>query len=535
MVDMKNANYSHTWTDIDSLTLKRTYNSRSLHNGLFGFGWCSDYESILKVTPEGNLKIVVCGGGNEVEYVSSSHDFKSTRKTIKQIMYRLKKSKKYTKANLKTIAKRLEYDTWERERYAKLFNIERDVKVGAKYIAYGRSKESIVLKDNVFKRSIGNGSYEKYNLKGQLTYIYDRNGNYFKIAYKKGKIYKVSDNNGKSLTFSFDKKNGKVKSIAGPNNAKLEYRYKGEDLVYSKNSWKNSYTYEYDDLHNLTKVNYPDKTSKTLTYDKDKDWVTSFKDRKNCLETYVYEDDKKNPLNHYWSRVQKKCGKKITNKSSYEFEHRKRADGSRYLHRTAAEVNGKKTEVIYHDKFGKPIRVRANNAITSMTYYETGELKTKSEPFRTLAFYYENKCRKVSKVTSRFYQPKRTTASNKGKAKKLVKTINTSFSYQPLKCNLITAINSTGQKIKLKYDKNGRIASMIDQARKSLKITYDLKVGKPKFITRPGIGTIQVSYDPSGKISKVESKEGPLVATQVAGIFSNLLEIISPASSELGI
>ena len=76
-VDMKNANYSHTWTDISldgtgyNLQLRRTYNSRSLHNGLFGFGWCSGYESKLKVTPEGNIKIVVCGGGNEVEYVSS--------------------------------------------------------------------------------------------------------------------------------------------------------------------------------------------------------------------------------------------------------------------------------------------------------------------------------------------------------------------------------------------------------------------------------------------------------------------------------
>ena len=48
LVDMKNANYSNTWIDMDvpgsgyDLKIVRTYNSRSLFNGMFGFGWCSD-------------------------------------------------------------------------------------------------------------------------------------------------------------------------------------------------------------------------------------------------------------------------------------------------------------------------------------------------------------------------------------------------------------------------------------------------------------------------------------------------------------
>lgn len=65
-----------------------------------------------------------------------------------------------------------------------------------------------------------------------------------------------------------------------------------------------------------------------------------------------------------------------------------------------------------------------------------------------------------------------------------------------------------------------------------VKIKYEAKFGKPSFVTRPGLGTIQVLYRPDGEIAKVESKEGSTVAVQVASIFNNLLDIIAPATSE---
>ena len=51
LVDMKNANYTNTWTDMEipgsgyDFKIIRTYNSRSLFNGIFGFGWCSDFRN----------------------------------------------------------------------------------------------------------------------------------------------------------------------------------------------------------------------------------------------------------------------------------------------------------------------------------------------------------------------------------------------------------------------------------------------------------------------------------------------------------
>ena len=39
---------------------------------------------------------------------------------------------------------------------------------------------------------------------------------------------------------------GRVKEITGPGGIKVEYKFKGEDLVEVKNMWKNKYSYEYD-------------------------------------------------------------------------------------------------------------------------------------------------------------------------------------------------------------------------------------------------------------------------------------------------
>lgn len=54
----------------------------------------------------------------------------------------------------------------------------------------------------------------------------------------------------------------------------------------AKNAWSNTYKYDYDRLHNLTRIFYPDNTTETLTYDTDHDRVTSFEGRNGCTETY---------------------------------------------------------------------------------------------------------------------------------------------------------------------------------------------------------------------------------------------------------
>ena len=92
IVDMRNANYSDTWLDLNlsglgyNFRVSRTYNSRSIFNGMFGFGWCSDFETMIEKLPEGRLKLTECGAGQEITYTPGKYDPAVLEKLTEQII-----------------------------------------------------------------------------------------------------------------------------------------------------------------------------------------------------------------------------------------------------------------------------------------------------------------------------------------------------------------------------------------------------------------------------------------------------------------
>jgi YD repeat-containing protein len=366
-----------------------------------------------------------------------------------------------------------------------------------------------------------------------MIQMYDKNQNYLKLTWNKDVLEQVADNLGRKLTFKYNPLNKKISQIVGPNGLMARYTVKGEDLVEVVDSKNQKNKYSYDDVHNLTRIEFPDKTYKALTYNKDKDWVLSFRNRKGCMETYDYKVSQDDPKNHFWSNVVKKCSGKVTNQSKYEFLHRPRPDGAgMYLYRVRTDVNGDVTDIVYHEVFGKPVSILRGGTRTDYTYYDNGFVHTKKEPGRMMSFEYKNSCQKVSQVTLQFFAEGEKERKPSQAKDKVAKTVKTKFIYEPKKCNLVMADNSDGQTVKLQYDPQGRISQIEDQSKKLVKIRYEAKFGKPWIVTRPGLGAIRVSYKHDGEIAKVESKEGPNVAVQVAGIFNNLLDIIAPATSE---
>lgn len=535
LVDMKNANYAETWTDLMvpgsgyELRVQRTYNSRSLFNGIFGFGWCSDFETRLEVTAESNLMLTECGGGLEIPFTpKATTGSGKVDDTIKTIVSEVKKrnsdlSKKY----FEDLEKELKENNFLRDEFSRQLKLKGKITPGTTFHANGRDVENILMKNNEYIRTMPDGTYQKFNMEGHLTFLYDRNGNYLKLEWKGSQLISVVDNNGRKLNFKYNPANKKVQEISGPNGLVAKYKFVGEDLKEATNSWKATFKHEYDDLHNMTKIEFPDKTTKTLTYNKDRDWVTAFKDRRGCTETYSYDVDKEDPKNHYWSTVVKKCGKEVTNKSTYEFFHRMRRDGlAKYLYRVRSDVNDNVTDITYHEVFGKPVTVTRNKETVIYNYFDNGLVKSRRDSQKQMNFEYKNSCQKVSEVATYILDPK------KPDLKKPAKIITTKFIYEDKKCNLSAAQNSEGQSVKIQYDARGRIAVIEDQSKKIVKIKYEERFGKPWVVTRPGLGTITVSYKSDGQIDKVDSKEGPNVAVQVASIFNNLLDIIAPATAE---
>lgn len=532
VVDMKNANYSNTWVDLTvpgtgyDMRVARSYNSRTLYSGIFGFGWCSEFETTLEVLAEGNLKLTECGAGQEAIFTPRNFDKKDMDKFLATLVQKMKASEKtkQPESYYSTLTKELLDDEDKRSKLARQHGLQLPVKEGQVFLANGREVETITFNKTYYTRSLPDGSLMRFSAdgKGRLIAMYDKNGNFLKLDWDKNNLKEVVDNNGRKLSFKYFQ-NGKVQKVSGPNALSAEYKFANlDDLSWVKNGWGNIYKLHYDDLHNLTKVDYPDGTYLALSYDKQKDWVKSFTDRQGCVESYNYESAKDDPKNHYWSTVKKVCGKEVLADNRYEFWYKVRADGKSYLHRVLTSVNNDTTDVVYHEVFGRPLSILRNKDKVTFSYYENGLVQTKSQAGARFEYNYDDKQKKVSRVTAVFNDPK---------GKQLAKKVS-EFKYDG-KGNLTYAQNSDGQKVTMTYDMRGRIQTITDQAKKVVKIQYEERFGKPTIVTRPGLGTITVSYKPSGEINKVESKEGPQVATQVASTFNNLLDIIAPATAEI--
>jgi YD repeat-containing protein len=535
LVDMNNASYSNTWVDMDlpgggyEMKIVRAYKSRTLYNGMFGFGWCSNFETKLETTSEGNIKISECGDGQEIIYSAREISKKDVDTTITQIMTKMKADPKIKATSpdyFKKISTQLSEDDEQRAQFARQYGVIVPIKEGTKFMANGKEVENVVLTKTFYTRNLPDGSFQRFDLNGRITHMYDKNGNFLKFEYDKDMLKELEDNNSRKLAFKYYP-NKKVKQITGPNGLISEYKFSSqEDLIWSKNMWARKesdfYSYDYNEFHNLTKATFPDKTFSVIKYDNLKDWVTTFTDREKCVENYKYEFSQNDPKFHYWSSVVKICGKETVANNRYEFWHKQLPSGQVILSRVLTSVNGSTNDITYHDTFGKPVSIKRNNEKITFDYFADGLIKFKATPLIKMEFTHDSTTKKVATVKTNFF-------NEKGK---VISSRQTSFKYDA-KGNLTYAENSDGQKVTMSYDEKGRISSILDQAKKVVKIDYEDRFGKPNVVSRPGLGTIKVSYKPNGDIAKVDSPEGQTVASQVASTFNNLLDVIAPATQEL--
>lgn len=531
IVDIRSAGYSKTFVDFKSetkgfeFTLERTYNSRSLFNGLFGFGWCSNFETNLETLPDNSIKVTECGGGLENFYYLKNKSANITLQTdliLKQIQ---KKKIKMNVKNLKQLKKDLTQSQTLRADFLKALDIKGAVKKGLTYYRSGSSSEYITVTNNGYKRTLPNGIKEVFSNQGKITRFFDKNGNAIDIKWKNNFVQAI-DNLGNKLSLNLDSSTKKVKMAKFNKKIKASYKFVGEDLMRATNSYKETFTYTYNSFHDLTQTTYPNKTTETIKYNQKKDWVVGFKDRKGCQESYKYAKNPKNP-DHYFSTVEKKCGRKIVNKSKYEFWNKSLANGGKYLHRARAHVNGRlKTDIIYHPKFGSPVSFYKNGMRTHRTYYKNGFLRSKSNPYKIVEYKkYISPCGKPSSVIVKHKNTR---------TKKIVKTEVISFSFKP-NCQLVRAKKSKDEWIKIGYDSRGRLTYMEDQSRKQINITWHKTLNKPETITRSGIGSIQVVYNKKGEVVdlKAGANSGPTIVSQVSSVFNSFLQTLAPVAEEM--
>lgn len=313
IVDMRNLNYSNSWIDFPEkfgVSILRTYNSRSLFSGIFGFGWCSDFESSIHRTSENSYILSVCGAGQTTEFTRQQRGGDASR------------------------------------------------------VLAADNGSTLEISDLGFiYRSVGGKDILQFDRMGLLSAVQTSGFGTVKIIRRYGKISNVIDWEGRHYLF-LTSSTGKVLSIRTPDSLSTEYRYdQSGNLVAVRNAWKNVYRFYYDELHNLIRATYPDKTFIAIDYNKERDWVTTFTGRDMCREAYDPGFSARE-TEVYWTRMTKHCGENLILRGLYEFIYTRSsppASSRLWKIRSSTGLPGRGgvefTEVIYPE-IGPPIGTR---------------------------------------------------------------------------------------------------------------------------------------------------------------------------------
>ncbi len=537
LVDMKNANFSDNWIDIvaaentSPLKISRTYSSRSLFSGLFGFGWCSPIESKIEVTIEGNLTLTECTVGAINFYPSNSNTQQIATTIDKILSYARKTEPTKSKKYFDDLREQLKTDHKLRTRYAGEVGIRFSPTKNAVFLMNGKELDKITFDGTNYVRVTLEGITQKFDITGKLVTIIEKQKSFMRLAYASGLPSVITDNLGNKLTFAYYPER-KVKQIS-MNGLTSHYKFTAENLVAVTNAWQNAYAYTYDDNHNLTKIQFPDGTLKTMSYNESKDWVREFKDRDGCTETYDFTLSQENPKDHYWSTAVKNCKGKTVYKHRYEFWYQMRPDKEKYLSRVLSEKNNQTLDILYHQDLSKPISIRKNADVTTYQYLPNGSLRQKTVSLfvpqsdetnkYSLVFDYDKDGHIENAVTEFF-----------SKSGKLLRKKKTLFKYDVVG-RLTQARNSDGQFVDIKYNQQGLIVSLADHTKKEVFIEYDPKTQKPTSIARPDVGSLQLTYAATGEIKKINNRGGSSTTSQIFSAFNNFIDMVGPVSSELSL
>ena len=377
-VNLKNGNFYISYTDIvvpgtgKTLEMTRTYNSKSTEKGWFGFGWGNIFETKLVKSPDGCVVVHEHGAGGRTRFCPKNSI--DPKKAAQKIVDAMRKRSPLTGNAEKNLMKRLVSNAELRHVYARKFGVKSQIANGTVLYSNERGIQEVKVTKDGFERKSNDGKVEFFNQAGRLTKIKDKNNYVVEFVYKDKRLYSIKDSFAKQIYFSWYS-NGKVKQMWSAKDKVAEFKYNGDDLIYSKDVGGNEYGFEYDNNHNLLKVIYNPNRKKgekedamKMAYEPKTFFIKEITDRNGDKTSYKYGAAPKNPKDHYWTEVTKKGfnNKLITNK--YEYEIKTRPDGSRYTYRILTKISGIRTETIYSQCCGLPIKIARGKHVTNFEY-----------------------------------------------------------------------------------------------------------------------------------------------------------------------
>jgi hypothetical protein len=300
-INMKDASYRNSFSD--SKEILRTYNSRSLYSGFFGFGWCSNLEKSLNITNNKEISLKDCDLDSPF-VLTDENNFLKTRTFLNQL-----------------------------------------------------TKDRVIFKSGLYTLYSPNGEIKVFNRKGQLT-VMTTKGEKVTLEYSGDSLTRLKTPDGITLQFFYNDSN-QITKIETSNKQSALYLYEKENLIQSVNFQRQSFLYEYDQLNNMVRLQYPDKTEENIVYNNDYDRVLKIQLKNNCTEYYDFYNKNNNPLNQV-STLTRKCDNKTTDQFIYEFWYKQTPDGLKYLERYKIKQNTQTIDITYQPLDENPIRIIKN-------------------------------------------------------------------------------------------------------------------------------------------------------------------------------
>lgn len=561
LVNMRNGSYTESWIDFIEpssgieMKIERVYSSRSLFDGLFGFGWCSAFETRLDITSDGILNLVECGGGLEIAFFPSNFDTKSAKDTIDAIVADYQKKRRMNSSEVANFRAQLTENPKMRFTYANIINGEKcpptkdqcliDIKkiktTGNVFLSKAKGMEKIIFNGHFYERRKFNGDIERFNYKGQLTYRSNNSGNFIKLKYSGKKIQEISDNNGRRLTFTYNR-NGQLEKISNGRGLNAYYRFKGDDLVSMKNMWGKTYEYQYDNFHNMIGVDFPDNTKLTMRYDNARDWIRTYTNRKGCTESYAFSYDKDQP-NHYISSFNRFCGKGTRFFGQYEFFYQQYPfSKENYLHRAIEsykiKVPSEKTtkDVVFEKYLGRPLVIQEvtpeSNLVRTYNYLSNGLVNLRETRLRQVRGQHVNWEKVFFKYDSSNSRILKTTQKDLNGNGQVTSTQVRNYIYND-RGQLRQATDGSKRYVQLKHHKEGPLAQLKNERKSQIDLGYQVGIEKPTVISDPTLGKVAVTYDSSGEVESVKSKGKRNVATSVVEKFIEMIKFLGPMGEHL--
>jgi hypothetical protein len=273
-INMKDGAYLKKQVDLEFLP--RTYNSRSLHSGYFGFGWCTPIESRLEEIAADHIRFKSCVLDADLDFF-----FKDNQRLSVNKNWRLIKLKNKQILILSSNTK------WLFNSDKKLIQIDKNLRL--------------------------------YYEKNQLTRIQDIRGK---------KIWKVK---------WYDSKISEI-TQEGTTAQGMSYTYNAEDLIMTTPILANApdrHLYTYDEFHNLTTFQYQN-LRENIVYDSNLDTVKALHDQ-NCIQTLEYH--RPTPLQTRTISTQR-CRNSEVQIKKFDFWYTRDDQGRFLLKKVQTQING---------------------------------------------------------------------------------------------------------------------------------------------------------------------------------------------------